>query len=54
MVTWLRNPQAVMQGNATPDLGPAEREAGVVAARLYTLDRGSRRQRQARKTPPAR
>ena len=37
MITWLRNPQAVVPGNAMPNTGLNETEARDVAAYLYTL-----------------
>ena len=37
MVRWLRNPQAVVPGNAMPDQDLNEQEARDLAAYLYTL-----------------
>lgn len=37
MVTWLRNPQAVVPGNAMPNMHLDERDARDIAAYLYTL-----------------
>lgn len=39
MVTWLRNPQDVVPGNAMPDTGLSEAQARDVTAYLYTLRR---------------
>jgi cytochrome c oxidase assembly factor CtaG/cytochrome c2 len=38
LVTWLRNPQAIVPGNAMPDLGLSDQQARDIAAYLYTLD----------------
>ncbi len=38
MVTWLRDPQAVVPGNAMPDMSLSERQARDITAYLYTLD----------------
>lgn len=37
MVTWLRNPQSVVPGNAMPNFGLSEEQARDIAAYLYTL-----------------
>jgi cytochrome c2 len=37
MVTWLRDPQAVVPGNAMPNMQLDERDARDIAAYLYTL-----------------
>jgi len=37
MILWLRHPQAVLPGNAMPDMGLSDKEARDVAADLYTL-----------------
>lgn len=37
LVRWLRSPQAVLKGNAMPDMGLSETQARDVAAFLYTL-----------------
>lgn len=37
MVRWLRDPQAVVPGNAMPDQDLTEQEARDIAAYLYTL-----------------
>jgi cytochrome c2 len=37
MIEWLRNPQAIVPGNAMPDMGLSERDARDIAAYLYTL-----------------
>ncbi len=37
LVRWLRHPQAVVPGNAMPDMGIGEAEARDMAAFLYTL-----------------
>jgi cytochrome c1 len=37
MILWLRHPQAVLPGNAMPDMGLSDKEARDVAAYLYTL-----------------
>jgi putative membrane protein len=37
MVTWLRNPQAIVPGNVMPDMGLSARNARDVAAYLFTL-----------------
>jgi cytochrome c1 len=38
MVTWLRDPQKIVPGNAMPDMGLSEEQARDVTAYLYTLD----------------
>ena len=38
MVTWLRDPQAVVPGNAMPDMSLSEQQARDITAYLYTLD----------------
>ena len=38
MVTWLRDPQEIVPGNAMPDLGLSEEQARDITAYLYTLD----------------
>ncbi len=38
MVTWLRDPQEVVPGNAMPDMGLSEEQARDITAYLYTLD----------------
>lgn len=37
LVLWLRHPQAIIPGNAMPDMGLSERDASDVAAYLFTL-----------------
>lgn len=37
MVTWLKDPQAVVPGNAMPDMGVSQEQARDIAAYLYTL-----------------
>jgi cytochrome c1 len=37
LIAWLRNPQAVIPGNAMPDMDLSEQQARDVAAYLYTL-----------------
>ena len=37
LVHWLRAPQAVLKGNAMPNMGLSEQDARDVAAYLYTL-----------------
>jgi putative membrane protein len=37
MIKWLRNPQAVVPGNAMPDMGLDEHQASDIAAYLSTL-----------------
>ena len=37
MIIWLKTPQAVVPGNAMPDLGLNDHEARDIAAYLYTL-----------------
>jgi cytochrome c2 len=37
MIIWLKNPQAVVPGNAMPNLGLNDHEARDIAAYLYTL-----------------
>lgn len=37
MVTWLRNPQAIVPGNVMPNMGLSARDAREVAAYLFTL-----------------
>jgi cytochrome c2 len=36
MISWLRNPQRIVPGNAMPDMGLKEGEARDIAAFLYT------------------
>ena len=38
MVTWLLDPQAIVPGNAMPDMGLSEEQARDITAYLYTLD----------------
>jgi cytochrome c len=38
MMTWLRDPQEVVPGNAMPDMGLSEEQARDITAYLYTLD----------------
>ena len=38
MATWLRDPQAVVPGNAMPDMSLSEQQARDITAYLYTLD----------------
>lgn len=38
MVTWLRNPQQVVPGNAMPDMDLSEADARAITAYLDTLD----------------
>jgi cytochrome c2 len=37
LVRWIREPQAVIPGNAMPDMGVSEADARDIAAYLYTL-----------------
>ena len=37
LVRWIREPQAVIPGNAMPDMGVSEGDARDIAAYLYTL-----------------
>jgi cytochrome c2 len=37
MIAWLQNPQAIVPGNAMPNMGLSERDARDIAAYLYTL-----------------
>jgi cytochrome c2 len=37
LIAWLRNPQAIVPGNAMPNMGLSERDARDIAAYLYTL-----------------
>jgi cytochrome c oxidase assembly factor CtaG/cytochrome c551/c552 len=37
LITWIRNPQAVVPGNAMPDTGVTEQDGRDIAAYLYTL-----------------
>jgi cytochrome c2 len=37
LVRWIREPQAVIPGNAMPDMGISEADARDMAAYLYTL-----------------
>jgi cytochrome c2 len=37
LVRWLREPQAVVPGNAMPDMGVTEQQARDIAAFLYTI-----------------
>jgi cytochrome c2 len=38
LITWLRHPQAVVPGNAMPDMGIDQKQASDIAAYLYTLN----------------
>ncbi len=38
MVTWLRDPQAIVPGNAMPDMGLDTRQARAITNYLYTLE----------------
>jgi cytochrome c2 len=38
MVTWLRDPQEIVPGNAMPDIGLSEEQARDITAYLYSLD----------------
>ncbi len=38
LVRWLRRPQAVVPGNAMPDIGLSEEDARNIAAYLYTIE----------------
>jgi cytochrome c2 len=38
MMTWLRNPQQIVPGNAMPDMRLTEEQARDITAYLYTLD----------------
>ena len=38
LIAWLRDPQAVVPGNAMPDMGLSEDQARNITAYLYTLD----------------
>jgi cytochrome c1 len=38
MVTWLRDPQEIVPGNAMPNMGLSEEQARDITAYLYTLD----------------
>lgn len=38
MVSWIRNPQTYVPGNAMPDMGLSEEEARQITAYLYTLE----------------
>jgi len=38
MIKWLRNPQAIVPGNAMPDMGLSEDQARDIAAYLSTLE----------------
>lgn len=40
LIRWIRTPQQVRPGTVMPDLGVGEREAGDIAAFLYTLEPG--------------
>jgi cytochrome c1 len=37
LVRWIREPQAVVPGNAMPNMGVSEVDARDIAAYLYTL-----------------
>jgi cytochrome c2 len=37
MIAWLQNPQAIVPGNAMPNMGLGEQDARDIAAYLYTL-----------------
>lgn len=38
MIRWIQNPQAVVPGNAMPDLGLTEKQAADITAYLATLE----------------
>ena len=38
MIAWLRYPQAIVPGNAMPDMGLDEEQARDIAGYLYTLN----------------
>ncbi len=38
LVTWLRDPQSVVPGNAMPDMALSDQQARDITAYLYTLD----------------
>lgn len=38
LVTWLRNPQKIVPGNAMPDMGLSKAEAQAITDYLYTLE----------------
>ncbi|HET7411316.1 MAG TPA: c-type cytochrome [Pararhizobium sp.] len=38
LVTWLRNPQKIVPGNAMPDMGLSEEDAEAIANYLYTIN----------------
>ena len=38
LVSWLRDPQAVVPGNAMPDMGLSDEQARDITAYLYTLN----------------
>ena len=38
LMAWLKNPQAVIPGNAMPNLGVTDRDARDMAAFLYTIE----------------
>jgi cytochrome c1 len=37
MIAWLQNPQAIVPGNAMPNMGLSEPDARDITAYLYTL-----------------
>lgn len=37
LVRWIMTPQAIVPGNAMPDLGVSQRDAGDIAEYLYTI-----------------
>ena len=37
MIAWLQDPQAILPGNAMPNMGLSEQDARDIAAYLYTL-----------------
>jgi cytochrome c1 len=37
LITWLRDPQAIVPGNAMPNMGLQDQQARDIAAYLYTL-----------------
>jgi cytochrome c2 len=38
MVTWLRDPQAIVPGNAMPDMGLSEEQGRDITVYLFTLE----------------
>lgn len=41
MIRWIMHPQQMVPGSAMPEMGLSQKQAGAIAAYLYTLDGAS-------------